>query len=95
MIGLEAPSGPPVAALDGSSAERLPRSGASSLLARQEDPVGVGLLALCIQQDGLDKLLFKVKKRTAPGGTARSQTHRRGTRTRGVNVPLCGDNDSP
>jgi hypothetical protein len=62
---------------------------------RKEDPLSVGLLALCIQQDGLDELLFKVKKRTAPAGTARSQTHRRGTRTRGVNAPLCGDNDSP
>ena len=52
------------------------------------DPLSVGLVAPCIQRDGLEELLLNVKKRTAPGGTARSLTYRRGTPTLGgVSAP--------
>jgi hypothetical protein len=56
-------------------------------LTGKEDPLGVGLLALCIQPDGLEQLLLNVKKRTAPGGTARSLTYGGGRALWGVSAP--------
>jgi hypothetical protein len=37
-------------------------------LTGKEDPLGVGLLALCIQQDGLDEPLLNVKSERPPEG---------------------------
>ena len=44
------------------------RLGPALELAGKEDPLGVGLLALCIQQDCLDELLLNVKSERPPEG---------------------------
>ena len=38
------------------------------VLGREEDPLRVGLLALCIQQDCLEELLLNVKSERSPEG---------------------------